>query len=337
MTHKTAFVTGSTGLLGSNLVTMLEEQGWAVKAMARSREKAERVLAHTNAEIVLGDMQNIPAWAEELNGVDVVFHCAAYFREFLQPGEHWPILQAVNIDGTIELLNAAQERGVGKVIYTSSSGVMQHPGDGTPIDENAPYLNGDTENLYFKSKVLAEEAIYAWLEDNPLPVVLILPGWMHGPRDAAPTTAGQLVLDFMEGSLPAIIQGGQMVVDVRDVVQGMINAVEQGRPGERYLIGGQHATLEDILYTLQDVTGRPAPRMKMPTPAAMAVAWVSQTAASLTGGETLMTVNGLRTLVNGMRERVDSSKAQAELGVSFRPLSDTLRASAEWYKEHGCV
>lgn len=196
---KTAFVTGATGLLGNNLVRQLLDQGWHVKAMARSNAKAEHTLGNTQAEIVIGDMENVPAIVDDLAGVDTLFHTAAYFREYYQPGEHWEILKRINIDATIALLAAAEKQNVRRVVHTSSAGVLPLSRKGALITEEDGYVE-DTPNLYFRSKVLLEQQIQSFLHDSALDVVMVLPGWMHGPGDYAPTSAGQIVLGFLKKS-----------------------------------------------------------------------------------------------------------------------------------------
>lgn len=326
-----AFVTGATGLLGSNLVRLLLAQGHSVKALARSAEKANRILGDTAAEIVVGDMQDVAAFADEMVGCDVLFHCAAYFREYYNRGEHWPILQKINVDGVTQILEAAERAGVKKAIHVSSSGVIANS-ESHPGDESAPFNPLAKENLYFKSKILAEEAVQAFLKTHQMPVVLILPGWMMGPSDAAPTDAGQVVLDLLHGDLPGMIDGSNSMVDARDVAQGMINAVKQGKNGERYIVGGALHSLVDVGRTVHQLTGVRVPGWTIPYPLALAVAWASETMAKLRGTETVMTVSGIRTLHKGMR--LNSQKAQRELGVTFRPLAETLADEIEWYAQN---
>ena len=326
-----AFVTGSTGLLGSNLVMLLLEQGYEVKAMARSSQKAKRILGSSNAEIVIGDMQNVEAFAHELDDCDILFHVAAYFREYFQPGEHWPILKAINIDGTVKILEEAEKRGIKKAIYVSSAGVIGTPENGHPADESTPPGQLSMDNLYFRSKVLAEKEVDAFVKTHTMPVVQILPGWMFGPQDDAPTDSGRIVLDFLNGNLPGIIPGGNNVVDARDVAQGMINAVDKGKNGERYIITGEYHSLEEIMQLLGEVSSKKTPGLRIPYPIALSVAWVSETIARLRNQPTLMTVNGLRTLQ--IRIPISSAKAQRELDVTFRSLRETLRDEVNWFNQ----
>jgi dihydroflavonol-4-reductase len=325
-----AFVTGSTGLLGNNLVRALLDQGYEVKALARSQRKAEVLLGDTAAQIVIGDMDNVGAFADELEGCDVLFHGAAFFREYYQPGDHWATLKRINVDAVIEIFEAAEARGVRRAIFVSSSGTVGVGPNGAPGDETAPPPVIAADNLYFRSKVLADAAVAAWLPGRKLEVVTILPGWMYGPYDAAPTSSGQIVLDFLHRKLPAIIPGAGSVVDARDVAQGMIAAVTHGRNGERYLIGGRSHTLGEIIRGLEEVSGVPAPRFYMPYPIALSAAWIAEAAARLRNQTTLMTINGIRTLQHN--PGYNSSKAVAELGVTFRPLAETLRDEVAWYR-----
>jgi dihydroflavonol-4-reductase len=284
---------------------------------------------HNNLALVQGDMEAVGQFAPALAGHDVLFHGAAYFRESFASGDHWPKLQQINIDGTFALLEAAERQGVGKVIYVSSSGVVGRMPDGAPSNEATP-LDTDTANLYFKSKVIVEQRLAEWLKTHALPVVLILPTWMHGPQDAAPTAAGKLVQDFLARQLPATMPGGTSVVDVRDVALAMVAATQHGKSGERYIINNEYRSLRNIADTLEKVSGVPAPRLHLPYPAALAVGWLSQTIASLQGKEALLTVTAVRTMREALT--IDGSKAVRELGVVPRAFEDTLRDSVAWYR-----
>lgn len=234
-------------------------------------------------------------------GCDVLFHTAAYFREYYQPGDHWKTLEAINVAGTMQLLAAAEQHGVSKVIYTSSNGVTGAPVAGQPGDETTPPDAISMDNLYFRSKVLAERKIDEFLQKSALPVVLILPAWMFGPGDAAPTTCGQIVLDFLNRRLPGIIDGGGAPVDVRDVAQAMINAV-------------------------------PRPTRRIPYGVSLVYAWFAETFSRLTGKPTLVTINGVKTV--RYRRLTNSAKARRELDATFRPLSETLRDEVAWFRQH---
>lgn len=328
-----AFVTGATGLLGGNLVRLLVAQGHTVKALVRNPEKALKLFGNMQGvTFIQGDMEDVSAFAESLKGSDILFHTAAYFREYYRAGEdHWGKLERINITGTQQLLEAAERAGVRKTIYVSSSGVIGSRPDGQPGDESTPPDAFSISNLYFRSKVIAEERVAEFVRTHSMPVVLILPTWMYGPYDAAPTGAGQLIQNFLRGNLVAAFPGGSMVVDARDVAQAMITAVECGKNGERYIIGGEFKTIAEIAALLSQATGIPGPRLTLPRPAALALGWVNERVARLTGAEPLITVEAVRTI--GSNVFVRSDRAIRELNARFRPFNETIRDSVAWLRE----
>jgi dihydroflavonol-4-reductase len=330
MSNKTAFVTGATGLLGSNLCRSLVAQGWQVKGLVRSIDKAQRFLDEIEVQLIQGDMDQVSAFAEALTGVDVVFHTAAFFREYYQPGDHWETMKRINVDGTIELLQAAEAQGVKRTVFTSSSGVLQTDPH-QAVTETAAYSKFAEQNLYFKTKVLAEQAIYHFLETSCMDTVMILPGWMMGPGDAAPTSAGQLILDLLAGKLPGLIDGGAALADARDVAAAMVTAADRGIRGERYIVTGRLATMKDIALGLETISGVKAPRLMLPDRLALAIAWWLETWAGWTRGVNPMPLGGIQTLLE--KANLSSAKAERELGATFRPLKETLKDTVTWYRE----
>lgn len=323
-----AFVTGSTGLLGSNLVRLLRAEGHQVSALVRSRARAARIFGGLDVELIEGDMLDVAAFAPALAGHDVLFHAAAFFREYFQPGDHWPTLKAINVDGTLAILRAAEAQGIRRVIYVSSSGLL---GKGEPATEDTPPDALVHRNLYFRSKLEAERAIAEFQKTSRLPIVQILPGWMWGPGDSAPTSSGQIVRDFLLRRLPVIIPGAGGPVDARDVAQAMCSAVERGRAGERYIVGGDEpVSLAAILAMLEEVSGVRGPRIQPPGWFVLGVAYASEAYARLSGRPVLTTVEGVRTLAEP--RPTSSARAVRELGVSFRPLRETLRDEVAWFR-----
>jgi dihydroflavonol-4-reductase len=325
-----AFVTGSTGLLGNNLVRLLVAQGHQVKVLVRSREKATRLFSDLSIPIVQGDMHDVSGFAPELEGCDTLFHTAAYFREYFQTGGHWDLLEQINIKGTIALLNEAEKRGIHKVIYMSTLGLIGANLSGAPSDESSPPDPKLLSNLYFRSKLLAEEAIYGFLQEHTLAVVLILPAIMFGPADTGPTSSGRIVLAFLDRKIPGTIEGGIPLVDARDVAQAMIEAVAKGRSGERYIIGGHYCEMVDLFTTLEKVSGVPAPRRRVPYPVILAYAWLSEMNGRLTGRPVLLS----REIIQIIRYQLQvvSEKAMRELEVHFRSVEETLRDEVKWYR-----
>jgi len=330
-----AFVTGSTGLLGSNLVNELVARGYEVKALARSAEKARKQIGNPNVQIVVGDMENIAGFAPELAGCDVLFHTAAYFREYFGLGDHWAKLEQININGTLELLAEAEKRGVGKVIYTSSSGVLGAGANGAPADESTGPDASVHANLYFKSKLLAEHAIADFLKTHALPIVLILPVVMVGPQDAAPTGIGQSIIQVLERKFPVIPPGGFAFVDARDVATAMVNAVQRGKSGERYIIANRFLSIAQMAQHVGLASGVPIPRRVMPYPLMLTFARLAELGARFTGREPQITANIVRTL-NDQRT-VSNAKARRELGVTMRPLEETFHDEVMWFYANGYV
>jgi nucleoside-diphosphate-sugar epimerase len=327
-----AFVTGATGLLGSNLVQALLEHGHEVRGLVRSPEKAQRVFGDGKIDLVTGNVRDIATFAPALAGCDALFHTAAYFREYWQPGDHKAMLERINVQGTIDLLIAAEKHGVKKAVHISSAGIIGRKPDGSPGDEKTPADEHANSNLYFASKIQGELAISRFLKERSLPVTMILPSWMWGPGDWAPTASGKLVIDFLNQKLPGVVDGGSSIVDARDVAQATIRAAHLGKSGERYIVGGTYYDFADVLATLERVTGVAAPKRKIPYALSLAVGAGAETWARLTGGTALVTLAGVRTL--HAKNAVRSDKAIQELSATFRPFEDTVRDEVQWFRSN---
>lgn len=334
----TAFVTGATGLLGNNLVRELAGRGVRVKALARSRAKAALQFGNlSGVEIVEGDMLAVGGFEAALSGVDVLFHTAAHFRDSYTGGDHWDQLSATNIDGARDLLAAAHRAGVRRAVVTSSIAVLDGP-RGAVINETM-VRRVDNADDYYRSKILADEVAFEAMKAHAdLDITFVLPGWMHGPGDAGPTSAGQVTLDFINRKLPGIAPGTFSVVDARDVARALIASAERGRRGERYLAAGRHMTMAELLKVYEQVTGVPAPKGKLPPLLLLAIAIVSEAMARLTGKPTLLSLATVRLMLReAERSRFDHAKSERELGVSFRPVAETLRDEIAWFRAHGRV
>jgi dihydroflavonol-4-reductase len=323
------FVTGSTGLLGSNLVRRLIEDGHEVLALARSKDKAARELGNTRAHIVIGDMNDVAGFADALSGVDVVFHTAAFFRDYFAPGDHSKIIERTNVDATMDLVRAAHARGVAKMIDTSSSGIIGLKADGSPGDEQTPAWPGAEKNLYLRSKRKVEPLLREFSREKGFFVASALPAWMWGPGDAGPTASGQLAFDALAHKLPPVIPpGGSSTADARDVADGMLRIAEAGRSGERYILSGRYVDLGEILKGLAALTAGKAPQMRIPFAGALAVAAFAETWSRITRKSSPITLEGIR-LMNA-RLAVTAAKAERELGITFRPFEETLADTVAW-------
>ncbi|HLW03927.1 MAG TPA: SDR family oxidoreductase [Ktedonobacterales bacterium] len=330
-----AFVTGSTGLLGSNLVNALVAAGHEVKALARSREKAERLLPQAHVEIVVGDMENIPAFAPSMAGSDVLFHTAAYVREVFGPGNHWPKLEKINVQGTLELLTQAETHGVKTAIHTSSTGVLGIRSDGTPGDERTPPDNFVQGDPYTRSKLLAEQAIADFLTSHRLRVILVLPSALFGPQDSGPSATGQAIIQVLERKLPILPPGGVSMVDARDVATAMITAAERGQSGERYIVSNGYVTLERLAQMVGQVAGVPIPTRRIPYRVLNLLAHAGELVSRVTGAPPAMSVNALKAL--NRKHEVLAAKAMRELGVTFRPFEETIRDTVNWFLANAYV
>ena len=329
-----AFVTGSTGMLGSNLVRELLAQGYSVRVLVRSKAKAERQFRGLQVELVEGDMTNIAAFAPQLQGCDVLFHTAAYFREYYGPGDHWKTLEAINIKGTLQLLGEAERHGLRRAVYVSSSGVI-HSAPGKAGDETTIAKPEELSNLYFRSKAVADLEVAKFVQTSRLEVVTIMPGWMFGPGDAAPTGAGDLMLKFIGKKIPVLVDGGATVADARDVAAAMVAAVTKGRSGQQYAVAGKFMNLMDWAKMIEQISGVPAPRVRPPQRVLEAIAWVGETVARMTGRTPDLSLEGIRTMHE--KHVISSAKAEHELGARFRPLEETMRDTYEWFKANGYV
>jgi len=298
----------------------------------RSPAKARGVLDGLDVEVLAGDIRDVTSYERQLPGTDVVFHTAAYFRAYYGPGDHAALLRATNVDAVRDLLEAAARADVPTVVHTSSSGVLGARPDGRPSDETTAPSGLALRNAYFASKVAAEQVVPEAVARLPVRVPMVLPGWMWGPGDAAPTTAGQIVLEFLDRRLPVVPPGGAQVTDARDVARGMIAAAERGRSGERYAMLGPYASLAEVLRLLEAASGVTGPRLHVPGPVALAVATASEAVARVTGRPTVTTREGVRTLLD--RRTVSSARAQRELGVAFRPLAETVADTLAWLRDH---
>lgn len=326
------FVTGSTGLLGNNLVRELVAAGHEVIGLTRSHEKAQWLLGDSGARFVVGDMRDIAGFADALDDCDAVIHTAAYFREYYAPGDHSASLEEINIQGTLALMREADRRGITRFVHTSSSGTIGHKPDGSPGDEDTPPGAEQMRNLYFKSKFDGDAKIRAFESQNGMRIVEILPGWMWGPGDAGPTGAGQLALNFVSGKLPAVPGGGNNTIDARDVAAATVAALEHPDPADRYIVAGEHRYLHDLMKVLAEQTGQRAP-MKIPNWMALVYGYASETWARLTGGVPTAPLSGVRTMSEV--HRVSSARAVEELGATFRPFEETARDVLAWYERHG--
>lgn len=323
------FVTGGTGLLGGNVIQELRGRGHAIRALVRSPGAGERL--GPGAELVRGDLREVGAFEADLRGADVLVHAGACYGEYYR-GAAPATVRATNVDGTLALLEAAARQGVRDVVYVSSSAVLAG-GSGGAVSEESPYLAGSGDP-YFASKVEAERAVFRFLDAHPeVRVALVLPSVMLGPGDRGPTPTGAFVLKLLQGKVPFVLPGWHRIVDVRDAARAVVEAIDRGRRGERYLVGGRRYEVAELYRTITEVTGRPTPTRRISARKLLVAARVMQLGSALTGRPPLVKP----AIVHRLQEDhwYDSSKAERELGVTFRPLSATLADTARWFTAEG--
>jgi dihydroflavonol-4-reductase len=335
MKKRIAFVTGSTGLLGNNLVRALVGAGWKVRALARTEEKAKKQFNDlVNVEIVIGDMNDVPQFSKSLAGVDVVFHVAAFFRDNYKGGSHWAELERINVKGTADLVRAAYALGVRRFVQTSSIAVL-NGAPGMLINESCERQPDDADD-YYRSKILADQEVKQFLATHPdMFGVFVLPGWMWGPGDIGPTSSGQVALDTVMGKLPGLTPGSFSVVDARDVASALIEAETLGQRGERYLAAGRHMTMRDLIPIIGKVAGVKTPTRELPMLILWIIAILQEIWARVSGKPILLSLATVRLLGQETdRSRFDHSKSERVLGLKFRPVELTIEDTIAWYRRN---
>jgi dihydroflavonol-4-reductase len=323
------FLTGATGFVGSHVAHAFAAQGARLRLLIRSTSRLDN-LEGLSAETVTGDLRNPDTFRSALGDCDVLVHVAADYRLWVRDPQ---AMYAANVDGTRNLLALAREVGVTKAVYTSSVATMGFREDGTIVDENTPVSLDDMIGHYKRSKYLAEQEAIAAAHDGQH-VIVLNPTTPIGANDIKPTPTGQIVVDFLNRKFPAYVDTGLNLVDVDEVARTHVAAVERGRPGERYILGGENLSLKQILDKMSAITGLPSPTMKVPRSLAMAFAFFDETITGrLRGKEPRATVEAVR--MGKKKMFASSAKAERDLGFRIVPVYAALRSAIEWFRAHG--
>ena len=329
------FVTGASGFIGSNLVHELLARNHRVKALVRP-DSDLRGLDDTDVEIVNGDLTDRDFLRNEMDGCDWCFHCAADYR--LWARDYRP-MYVVNVEGTFNVIEAAGHY-CDRIIYTSTVGCIAVPkevnGQVVPSTEVDHVEEGDLTNDYKRSKWQAE-LIAAKFGREGLPVIIVNPSAPVGPRDIKPTPTGQVIVDFLNRKLPAFVDTGLNWVHVRDVAAGHILAAEKGKIGNRYILGNKDGnwTMEETLHVLQEITGMPAPKIKVPHWVALAAAHVDESTSIFTRRPPKAPLAGVRMAKHKMW--FNPGKAIRELGLPQTPPKQAFSDAVEWFRANGYV
>lgn len=325
----TTLVTGATGFVGAAVVRRLVAMGRAVRVLARPGSD-RRNLRDLPVDLVEGDLLNPESLRPAVRDCQVLYHVAADYRLWTpQPA----LLYTTNVQGTEQLLLAAAEAGVQRVIYTSSVATLGSTADGSPANEETPATLEQMVGHYKRSKYLAEAAVMRLVHERGLPVVIVNPSTPVGPGDIKPTPTGRLVRDAAAGRIPAFVDTGLNIVHVDDVAAGHLLAEARGLVGRRYILGGEDLSLREILGIIAALTGRAAPRIELPRTPLYPLAWLAETFARLTSGpEPQLTLDGLR--MSRKRMWFSSARAQTELDYRARPARAALADAVEWFQRH---
>ncbi|MFP3866543.1 MAG: hopanoid-associated sugar epimerase [Desulfobacteraceae bacterium] len=323
-------VTGGSGFVGRALVQELLNDGRRVRVLARQPDHP--ALQGLAVEAVQGDLRQPESLRIALEGCSHLFHVAADYRLWVP---HPQEMYATNVEGTRHILQTAWDRGLEHIVYTSTVGTLGNPGDGTPGTEDTPVSLADMVGPYKRSKFLAEQVALEFARQG-LPVVIVNPSTPVGPWDYRPTPTGQMIVDFLNGQMPAYLDSGLNLIHVRDVARGHILAEQGGRPGEKYILGHQNLSLSAILQILANLSHRPAPRWRLPYYPILGLAYINEFwATRVSHRPPRIPVTAVKMAKKFMY--FDSSKAVQELGLLQTPVREALQDAINWFQEHGYV
>jgi len=325
-----ALVTGATGFIGGAVVRALVKSGLAVRVLARAGADLQNI-QNLAVERVEGDLRNPASLRTSLIGCRQLYHVAAHYALWAKDPS---IFYDINVTGTKNLLEAARDVGVERIVYCSTIGAIGLPPGGGLGTEETPVSLEQMAGHYKRSKYLAEQEVVK-LARAGLPVVIVNPSAPVGAGDVKPTPTGQLVVDFMKGRMPAYIETGMNIVDVDDVAAGHLLAMEKGRIGERYILGNKNLMLREVFEIMSRLTGIKAPTIKLPRLAILPLAYANQWIANLTGHPPRVPLEGVKMAKYKMH--YDCSKAIRELGIPLTPPEVALEKAVRWFRDHGYV
>ncbi len=322
-------VTGASGFVGSAVLRAALGRGAHARVLVRP-SSPRRNLDGLDCQVAVGDMTDPASMGEALEGVRWLFHVAADYRLWSRdPGE----LRRANLTGTRVVMEAALAAGVERIVYTSSVATLRAAGADTVVDETQPLVESEAIGAYKQSKVAAERLVERMVAEQGLPAVIVSPSTPIGPRDVKPTPTGRMVIEAAMGRIPAFVDTGLNLVHVDDVAEGHLAALEKGRIGERYILGGQNLSLRDMLGAVAALTGRRAPTLGLPRAPLYPLAIAAEAVAQITGKEPMVTRDALKMASHHMF--FSSAKAEAELGYKARPHREALADALAWFGEAG--
>ena len=325
----TALVTGASGFVGSAVARAAQARGLSLRVLVREASPRNNIEG-LGAEIAVGDMTDPAALAKAMTGVKYLFHVAADYRLWARNPEE---IVRHNLDGAMAVMTAALAAGVERIVYTSSVATLGFHTDGRPSDETLPLAPAEAVGAYKRSKVMAERAVQAMQAERGLPVVIVSPSTPIGPRDIKPTPTGRIIVEAAEGRMPAFLDTGLNLVHVGDVAEGHMLALEKGRTGENYILGGQDVSLGQFLADIAHLVGRKPPTVSLPRAPLYPLALITEAIAQLTGKEPFLTRDALKMASHHMF--FSSAKAERELGYAARAYQDAIADAVAWFRQAG--
>jgi dihydroflavonol-4-reductase len=320
-------ITGASGFVGSAIAGKARAAGYRVRVLVRA--SSPRTNIHADDEIAIGDLRDRASIAAAMRGIRFVIHAAADYRLWTpSPAE----LLRSNVDGTRIVMEEALRAGVERIVYTSSVATIALRDDAL-ADESRPLPESEAIGAYKKSKVLAERAVEEMVERAGLPAVIVNPSTPIGPGDVKPTPTGRIIVEAACGRMPAYVDTGLNLAHVDDVAAGHLAALDRGRIGERYILGGENVHLGTMLADIARIVGRRPPRLRLPIAALYPLALGAELWARCSGREPFATRDGLRMARHHMF--FSDAKARRELGYTSRPYRDGIADAIAWFRQHG--
>jgi len=321
----TTVVTGASGHVGTNLVRALIDKNRPVRALVHEHNKS---LEGLPVEIAFGDVLDFDSLCRAFQGAEVVYHLAARISISM---DDWPLLEAVNVNGTRNVIQACISCGVRRLVYFSSIHAFEQEPLDVPIDESRPLAEYDSIP-YTRSKALACKEILSGIERR-LDAIIISPTAIAGPNDYQLSHFGQVLLSLARGKLPALVTGGFDWVDVRDVVETAIRAEEQAPCGAHYLLSGHWVSLCEVASLVTDITGVPAPRLVLPLWLVRLTAPIITAFDRITGRRPLYTSAAIKILYSN--RKISHDRATRDLDYQPRPFRETIIDTLRWFEETG--